>query len=150
MKYFKVMYQTYIGRCFIYLNLLKAFRPFSTNMIRFTVEVSIIKLQTIFFKFLFSLENQSFNICLIILLFLKSQNLFAILLCLAEFLPGVLTVWQKYLSEDGISWINGISGFSRIWNQKIFFLWFHPINVVVWPLVVAFDASDKNIEQLQV
>jgi hypothetical protein len=107
-------------------------------MIRFTIEVSIIKLRTILLNFLFALENQSFNLCLVILLFLKCQTTFAILLCLVEFLPGVFTVWQKYLSE------------CQTWNKKVICLWCHPANVIVWPLKVASKASEENIQQLQV
>jgi hypothetical protein len=105
---------------------------------KFSKVVSILKLKIFLFNFVLAVENLSFNICLIVLLFLKSQNLFAILLCLIEFLPGAFTVWQKYLSED------------RIWSKKFLFLWCHPVNVVVWPLITIRNPSETNRTQLKV
>jgi hypothetical protein len=98
----------------------------------------ILKLNIFLLNFVLALENLSFNICLIVLLFVKSQNLFAVLLCLIEFLPGAFTVWHKYLSEN------------RTWNKKFLFLWCHPVNVVVWPLMTIHNPNESNRTQLKV
>ncbi len=105
---------------------------------KFSTDECILKLNIFLFNFVLSAENLSFNVCLIVLLFLKSQNLFAILLCLIEFLPGAFAVWQKYLSED------------RIWNKKFLWLWCHPVNVVIWPLITIHNPSETNRRQLKV
>jgi hypothetical protein len=106
---------------------------------KFSSNECIWKLNILLFNFVLAVENLSFNTCLIVLLFSKSQILFAILLCIIEFLPGAFTVWQKYLSED------------RIWNKKfLLLLWCHPVNVVVWPLITIHNPSETNRRQLKV
>ena len=120
---------------------------------KFSFEEFIFKFQIILVKFLVSVQNQSFNLCLIVFLFVKSQNTFAILLFLIEFLSGAFTVWQKYLTENKITGINGINeicGTNRIWSKKILFLWCHPFNVVAWPLIVVHNPSETNRKQLKV
>ncbi len=98
----------------------------------------IFQCQLIRFKFIGALVDQIYDIFMIVSLILINQNILALLFFLTDFVPGVFTVWQKYLSEN------------KIWRKSYLLLVCHPINMIVWPLIVVFYPSEKNRNQLEV
>ncbi len=94
--------------------------------------------QLILFKFIGALVDQIYDIFMIISLILINQYILALLFFLTDFVPGLFTVWQKYLSEN------------KIWRKSYVLLLCHPINMIVWPLIVVFYPSDENKNQLEV
>ena len=98
----------------------------------------IFQCQLILFKFIGALVDQIYDIFMIVSLILINQNILALLFFLTDFVPGLFTVWQKYLSEN------------KIWRKSYLLLVCHPINMIVWPLIVVFYPSDKNRNQLEV
>ena len=98
----------------------------------------IFQCQLILFKFIGALVDQIYDIFMIVSLILINQYILALLFFLTDFVPGVFTVWQKYLSEN------------KIWRKSYLFLVCHPINMIVWPLIVVFYPSEKNRNQLEV
>jgi hypothetical protein len=75
---------------------------------------------------------------MIVSLILINQYVLAFLFFLTDFVPGLFTVWQKYLSEN------------KTWRKSHLLLLCHPINMIVWPLLVVFHPSDQNKDQLEV
>jgi hypothetical protein len=75
---------------------------------------------------------------MIISLLLINQKTLAFLFFLTDFVPGLFTVWQKYLFEN------------KTWRKSNLFLLCHPVNMIVWPLIVVFHPSEKNKNQLEV
>jgi hypothetical protein len=75
---------------------------------------------------------------MIVSLLLIQEYALAFLFFLTDFAPGVFTVWQKYLSE------------SQTWTKNHLLLLCHPINMIIWPLIVLFCPSEKNRSQLEV
>ena len=98
----------------------------------------IFQCQLILFKFIGALVDQIYDIFMIVSLILINQYILALLFFLTDFVPGLFTVWQKYLSEN------------KIWRKSYFLLVCHPINMIVWPLIVVFYPSEKNRNQLEV
>ena len=98
----------------------------------------LFKCQLILFKFIGALVDQIYDIFMIVSLILINQNILALLFFLTDFVPGLFTVWQKYLSEN------------KIWRKSYLLLVCHPINMIVWPLIVVFYPSEKNRNQLEV
>jgi hypothetical protein len=94
--------------------------------------------QLILFKFIGALVDQIYDIFMIVSLILINQYILALLFFLTDFVPGLFTVWQKYLSEN------------KIWRKSYLLLVCHPINMIVWPLIVVFYPSEKNRNQLEV
>ena len=98
----------------------------------------IFQCQLILFKFIGALVDQIYDIFMIASLILINQNILALLFFLTDFVPGLFTVWQKYLSEN------------KTWRKSYLLLVCHPINMIVWPLIVVFYPSEKNRNQLEV
>ena len=98
----------------------------------------IFQCQLILFKFIGALVDQIYDIFMIVSLILINQYILALLFFLTDFVPGVFTVWQKYLSEN------------KTWRKSHLLLVCHPINMIVWPLIVVFYPSEKNRNQLEV
>ena len=98
----------------------------------------IFQCQLILFKFIGALVDQIYDIFMIVSLILINQYILALLFFLTDFVPGLFTVWQKYLSEN------------KIWRKSYLLLVCHPINMIVWPLIVVFYPSEKNRNQLEV
>ncbi len=94
--------------------------------------------QLILVKFIGALVDQIYDIFMIVSLFVINQYILAFLFFLTDFLPGLFTVWQKYLSEN------------KTWSKSHLLLLCHPVNMIVWPLIVVFHPSDKNKNQLEV
>ncbi len=94
--------------------------------------------QLILFKFIGALVDQIYDIFMIVSLILINQYLLALLFFLTDFVPGLFTVWQKYLAEN------------KTWRNGHLLLVCHPINMIVWPLIVVFYPSEKNRTQLEV
>jgi hypothetical protein len=98
----------------------------------------IFQCQLILFKFIGALVDQIYDIFMIVSLILINQYILALLFFLTDFVPGLFTVWQKCLSEN------------KIWRKSYLLLVCHPINMIVWPLIVVFYPSEKNRNQLEV
>ena len=98
----------------------------------------IFQCQLILFKFIGALVDQIYDIFMIVSLILINQYILALLFFLTDFVPGLFTVWQKYLSEN------------KTWRKSYLLLVCHPINMIVWPLIVVFYPSEKNRNQLEV
>jgi hypothetical protein len=98
----------------------------------------IFQCQLILFKFIGALVDQIYDIFMIVSLILINQYILALLFFLTDFVPGLFTVWQKYLSKN------------KIWRKSYLLLVCHPINMIVWPLIVVFYPSEKNRNQLEV
>jgi hypothetical protein len=94
--------------------------------------------QLILVNFIGALVDQIYDMFMIVSLILINQYTLAFLFFLTDFAPGLFTVWQKYLSED------------QRWSKSYLLLLCHPINMVVWPLIVVFRPTDKNKNQLEV
>jgi hypothetical protein len=95
-------------------------------------------LQLVIFKFLGAIVDQVYDLYLITSLVKKNETVFALLFFLSDFVPGLFTVWQSYLSEN------------KRWKKKHLLLCCHPMNMIVWPLIVAFDPTTKKKKQLEV
>ncbi len=98
----------------------------------------LFKCQLILFKFIGALVDQIYDIFMIVSLILINQNILALLFFLTDFVPGLFTVWQKYLSEN------------KTWRKSYLLLLCHPVNMIVWPLIIFFYPSEKNKNQLEV
>ena len=85
-----------------------------------------------------SLLSQTFNFYLIGQLIKMGENIFALLILLVAFVPGLLTMWEMYQSEN------------RIWHWKILLFSCHPINVIIYPAVAIFKPNEFYIHQFQV
>jgi hypothetical protein len=94
--------------------------------------------QLILVKFIGALVDQIYDIFMIVSLLVINQHILAFLFFLTDFVPGLFTVWQKYLSEK------------KTWRKSHLLLLCHPVNMIVWPLIVVFHPSDKNKNQLEV
>jgi hypothetical protein len=94
--------------------------------------------QLILVNFIGALVDQIYDMFMIVSLILINQYTLAFLFFLTDFVPGLFTVWQKYLSED------------QRWRKSYLLLLCHPINMVVWPLIVVFRPTEKNKNQLEV
>ena len=125
--------------CLDWLNLLKNIfldSTFAKNTV--SRKEYIFQCQLILFKFIGALVDQIYDIFMIVSLILINQYILALLFFLTDFVPGLFTVWQKYLSEN------------KIWRKSYLLLVCHPINMIVWPLIVVFYPSEKNRNQLEV
>ena len=109
---------------------------FATNTV--SRKEYLIQCQLILFQFIGALVDQIYDIFMIVSLILINQYILALLFFLTDFVPGLFTVWQKYLSEN------------KIWRKSYLLLVCHPINMIVWPLIVVFYPSEKNRNQLEV
>jgi len=94
--------------------------------------------QLIFFKFFGAIVDQVYDLYLIVSLIRENEPVFALLFFLSDFVPGLFTVWQSYLSEN------------KTYKNKHLLLCCHPFNMIVWPLIVAFDPNKKKTTQLEV
>jgi hypothetical protein len=94
--------------------------------------------QLIFFKFFGALVDQVYDLYLIASLLKKNEPIFALLVFLSDLVPGLFTVWQSYLSEN------------KRWKKKHLLLCCHPINMILWPIIVALDPTTKKKNQLEV
>jgi len=125
--------------CLDWLNLMKNIfldSTFAKNTV--SRKEYIFQCQLILFKFIGALVDQIYDIFMIVSLILINQYILALLFFLTDFVPGLFTVWQKYLSEN------------KIWRKSYLLLVCHPINMIVWPLIVVFYPSEKNRNQLEV
>jgi len=98
----------------------------------------IFQCQLILLKFIGALVDQIYDIFMIVSLILIKQYILALLFFLTDFVPGLFTVWQKYLSEN------------QTWRKSYFLLLCHPINMIIWPLIVVFRPNEGNKNQLEV
>jgi hypothetical protein len=94
--------------------------------------------QLIFFKFFGAVVDQAYDIYLIISLTIAKEHIFALLFFLTDFVPGLFTVWQSYLREN------------KTLKKKHLLLCCHPLNMILWPIIVAFDPNTKKKNQLEV
>ena len=93
-------------------------------------------LNLILIKFIGAIIDQTYDIHMVIFLLNKNENAFAVLFLLADIIPGLLIAWQKF-SEKGLS-------------VKIALFCFHPINVLVWPIIVALKPNERNQNTFEV
>ena len=98
----------------------------------------VLQFQLILLNFVGAVIDQSYDLYMVTSLLILKQNTFAILFLMADIIPGVFTVLQKYFSSN------------KVWNHKMLLLACHPINMVVWPIKAAFNPTQFNLEQLEV
>ena len=88
--------------------------------------------------FLFSLFDQFFDTKIMIVLLSKGHPIPALLFLLTDLLPGVIFM-LRLLHRDNWKW-----------NWKRLLYSCHPINMIVWPIIVICNPSEKNKAMIQV
>ncbi len=90
------------------------------------------KLQLILLKFIGALNDQCYDIYIVVDLLGSGHYFFALFFIVADLSPALFIMRQQYIFHQ------------RIWRWRILYFAFHPINMLIWPLFVAFRPTVEN------
>ena len=86
----------------------------------------------ILWKFVFAIVDQSYDISMVVLLFGTNQLVFGSLFLMSDLTPALPVMWQIFAQNKHQKW-------------KIPLFACHPVNMILWPIIVACHAPVENM-----
>ena len=96
------------------------------------------RLLMIFWKLAYAVIDQIYDISVVVFLVKEGRLVLASLILLVDLVPGFLIMWNKFNINQ------------RKCSGSIFLFICHPVNMIVWPLFVAWKPTDQNKQCLEV